>query len=510
MSLDIPITLLYIFYAVLQIYIFASVGVITGLKKIWTAKSLKPISGLMVNFFWPIYATLELSRMAKWENVEIMWIIIVSVTFSIFVGLSLSFAIHRLFNLDIRFMRTYPFMLAMPSLGTLPLVFCKALCYPGGMLEGDPQCDSVLGFMMMNFLIFQIIFLILGFILLPKDAAFSNTLMEKMSFLWHILVGKIFDKNYAVLNLFLRFIEDKNRAKQLFEIFDKKYKLIIDDKENLKYKFIDNKEIKFDFDLESISSHEKEHDENNLVQLETKFTKTLPNLTEANEVLPTNKNLITQNHISASQKTPEHINIDILETKIKEKSFSLFDGQKWDDSNNMIYWNEINFIQPILPVPINTRIIDNNIDCSNKQYNKEEEEEKNYIYSKNSRKSSLCFKIQNNDIELYYEKVFNFTEKHLNKTKLKEYEEFKLHTMKLVNEFPPKFPTVYDITITTDMINIINSEWDDYENHIKKINPEFKLVIKEMPITIQLILSKIYSPPILGCFLGIINFKLIH
>jgi predicted permease len=190
MAGDIPLTLLYTFLAFLQIYIYFSAGTITGIKKIWTSKSIKAVSEMLVKFFLPLYATLELARMSSWPNVEIMWILIISVIVALTIALAFGFIIQKIFKLDVRFSNTYPYILAMPSLGTLPLVLGRALCYPGGMLEGDPQCSNVLGFMMMNFLIFEMCVFSMGFLFMPRDANFTNVLMEKLSYISHILIGK--------------------------------------------------------------------------------------------------------------------------------------------------------------------------------------------------------------------------------------------------------------------------------------------------------------------------------
>ena len=231
--MDVSLTLLYVFLAVIQIYIYFLIGLITAFKNIWSPKTIKTLSELIIFYFLPIYATLELSRMATWENVEIMWILIVSVFIAIISGFLIGIFIHWLFKLDIRISRSYPYLMSFPSLGTLPLVLGRALCYPGGMLEGDPNCTNILGFMMMNFLVFQIMLFVFGFILMPKDANFSNLLSEKMSYLWHILIPKLINKNFTVLFIFKKFMKDGKTAEELFEIFEKKYQLVMSDVVNI-------------------------------------------------------------------------------------------------------------------------------------------------------------------------------------------------------------------------------------------------------------------------------------
>ena len=227
--MDYSITLLYIFLAVIQIYLHYSVGVITAIKKIWSQKTIKALSEVIMYFTMPIYVIMELAKMATLENIEATWRLIVSVFIAMMMGFLIGIFFHWLFDLDVRINRSFPYLMASPSLGTLTLVLGKALCYPGGMLEGDPNCDNILGFMVMNKLIFQIMLFVFGFLLMPKDANFSNILSEKMSYLWHILIPKQINKNFTILYIFKKFMKDDTVAEQLFERFEKKYQLIMSD-----------------------------------------------------------------------------------------------------------------------------------------------------------------------------------------------------------------------------------------------------------------------------------------
>ena len=143
----------------------------------------------------------------------------------VILGFLISIFIYWLLKLNIRFRNSFPFLCSLPSLGTCSLLIGRALCYPGGMLDGDPNCPNILGFMMMNSLVFQIILFSIGFIAIPKDASFSYTLMEKCSYLWHNLIPKVFDKNYSVNYILSKFMKDEQAAKKLFDIFESKYKL---------------------------------------------------------------------------------------------------------------------------------------------------------------------------------------------------------------------------------------------------------------------------------------------
>jgi predicted permease len=544
MAGDIPLTLLYTFLAFLQIYIYFSAGTITGIKKIWTSKSIKAVSEMLVKFFLPLYATLELARMSSWPNVEIMWILIISVIVALTIALAFGFIIQKNFKLDVRFSNTYPYILAMPSLGTLPLVLGRALCYPGGMLEGDPQCSNVLGFMMMNFLIFEMCVFSMGFLFMPRDANFTNVLMEKLSYISHILIGKIFDKNYSVLNIFLRFMKDEKTARQLFDTFDKKYKLEINDQDIVKYKYSENHGIELDFimDMPHLAHHSKpKHHQDepiDVIQEEpmvkeegnSYFNKSLSKSKNSkkgtghdelsgsfidnsinfdlNENIPeslqnnaqignyaTNSEFIrTTDNKLISVDQDKFIKIEISDTGLAHGDIDVIDEQiklKDEAPKTFEYIDALN-------CPILTEFIEH--EAAHIMSLAEEKKIINEIEMR--RKSSIKF--FSNDVEIYHQKIFGFVEKHINEEKVEEYNEFKLSVMKNIYGIPPKFFFAKDIAINEDMIKVIDNEWTKFETSMKKLDPEFKLTATEIPFSFKIILAKIHSPPVIGCFLGLL------
>ncbi len=541
---DISTTLLYIFLAMMQNYILFSVGLITGLKKIWNHKSILAVSELLVNCFLPIYATLELARMASWPNIEIMWILIVSVFVSIFVGFFIAVLLHKIFNLDVRFSRSYPYLVSMPSMGTLPLVLGKALCYPGGMLDGDSQCKTILGFMMMNFLIFQMISFVMGFILMPKDADLTNQLTEKMSYIWHFLIKNFLKKNYLVLNIFLRFMKDEKTAKKLFEVFEKKYKLEITESDNLhlNYKFIEDSEIHINFILDEphLAHHHSHHRSNSghheieVIKEETldnnpvnnsnfensegkspqesvteeridvgnsiNYIKqelepeTLPNHTQMNEIEINNVFLTERETLKPFKERKASINIPHNKQIMPNIEVVIQEKTEEEPCREIHLSHEMNYVQSELF----------EADMHHQQLERMSvAEEKNIVNQIELRRKSLV-KIFATDVERYYQKVFGFVEKHLNEQKASEYNEFKLTTFLAIFGIPPKFPTVKNVEITANMVKVVEEEWIKFESRVKKINPEFKLATNNYPLSISLILSKVHSPPIIGCFLGLL------
>jgi predicted permease len=539
MSQDIPSTLLNIFSAMLQIIILYSVGIITGLKKVWNPKSIKAISELLYNYFIPLYSIYELAKMASWPNVEIMWILIISVVFAIFLGFGIGVVIHKAFGMDVRFTRSYPFLISMPSLGTVPLVLGRALCYPGGMLEGDPQCPSILGFMVMNKLIFNIILFVMGFILIPKDANFTNVLLEKMSYVWHNLIGKVYDKNYAVLNIFLRFMKNEKTTRELFEIFDKRYKLAVSDKDNLhfSYEFIVNQEVQLNFVLDEphLAHHldyrsklglaeveviKEEHVNKNSVQNNSYFEKpqeqsserdssneeseiignsinfvqnelapeTLSNYIPKARVLSIDSIFYTKANLNSARD--KFVNIEIPDNKqIKESAEDEMDS-------DLLFPSRMNYM-------LEEYIEAEYIEAEPQVERMSMAEEKKIINEiKIQRESSV--KIFANDVERYYQKVFGFVEKHFNEEKASEYNEFKLTTLKAVFGIPPKFPLARDVTITSDVVKVVEEEWTKLETSMKKINPEFKLLTPKYSFNMNVILKELHSPPVISSFLGLL------
>jgi hypothetical protein len=183
------------------------------------------MSELIMVYFLPIYAIIEVSRMIEMSNISLLWILIIGIIFSIGLGYLFGVIICKIFKLDERIRTSYYLLLSLPSIGTLPLVLGKSLCYPGGPLEGDKDCVNIQGFMLLNYFLFQIILNFLGFPILIRDANFTNVLEEKMGYLWHIILEKLNTKNFHVLYLFKKYMNGNDLIEK-FEQFDKNYKLI--------------------------------------------------------------------------------------------------------------------------------------------------------------------------------------------------------------------------------------------------------------------------------------------
>lgn len=235
--MDVPFILMYSFFALLNVKIFLSVGVICYFRKVYSQKSLKNLSELIVNAFLPIFGIIEVARMANPANMQVFWIMILSVIFSMLVGFYSAKIIQYFFKLDIRISSSYNLLCCVPSIGTLPLVLGRAFCFPGGPLEGDEQCSNILGYMMINYLVFQVGLFLIGFFLIARDANYGYILDDKMGLTWHIVCEKVFKKNYFILHLFRKYFKDKKLADKLFEEFENNNKLIRNEGE-ITYRFV--------------------------------------------------------------------------------------------------------------------------------------------------------------------------------------------------------------------------------------------------------------------------------
>lgn len=228
--MDIALIFIYSLFTIIQIFILLSLGMISFIKGIYTADSLKKLSMILLNLFFPVQGMLEIARMATPQNVQIFWIMVITVTFSMFLGFLIGIFLNWVFKMDVRIKYSYSLILAIPSLGTLPLVLGKAFCYPGGHLEGDPQCSNMLGYMNINSLIFNLILFITGFKLIITDKNFAEEIEMKMGYIWPLICESIYKgKNYAVLRLFEKYMKktpEKKTPEIEFEKFDSELRLV--------------------------------------------------------------------------------------------------------------------------------------------------------------------------------------------------------------------------------------------------------------------------------------------
>jgi predicted permease len=107
------------------------------------------------------------------------------------------------------------------------------------------------------------------------------------------------------------------------------------------------------------------------------------------------------------------------------------------------------------------------------------------------------------NIQKYYGAIFQIIEENLNKKVAADYEVEKARIIHNLQHFPPKFPVVRSFHIDQNILDQVDKEFVNYDGVIKKYRPDFKLTeyTKKSQIVI---LGKVYYPPIIGCFLGLL------
>ncbi len=309
---------------------------------------------------------------------------------------------------------------------------------------------------------------------MPKDASFTHSLMEKVSYMWHILKPKVFDKNYSVIYIFNKFMNDKKKAKDLFEVFVKKYSLELTDEENLKYTFKENQDIQLDFALNSYPEIELENKNVNELVLESSIYEGKQELSDQNpEVIVRNYSHEYHSNISKKSLTIElgevqkvepiythshlmntnrgnHMTLE-MEVKIKKKEKDALEvnqllplGDFDHPEFPSIHSISLNYVVEELVQP----------DSSHVPEKKRCKQDIEKILNKISLKKESLQKFFANDNELYYYKIFGFVEKHLNEEKKSEFEELKFSVLDSIYGIPPKFPTVKFIPINQVMLKI--------------------------------------------------------
>lgn len=345
--------LMYSFFAILCVKIYLSTGVIAYFKKIYTEGALKALSQILVNLFLPIYGVIEVSRMASPTNLKIFWILVLSVLVSMLIAYYIGKIFQYLLKMDVRIENSYSLLCCVPSIGTLPLVVAKAFCYPGGPLESDPQCPNILGYMMVNYLVFQISLFIIGFNLIAKDANFGYEIDDKMGLTWHIIVEKLFKKDYWVLLTFRKYFKKSKLANEKFEEFQKNNKLIRNEGE-ITYKYINldqvenNKLIGVENDYEKANVN-KEYLENFVNRekgnLEPALAKdTIKKNSQKNVQGVHNlklEQIIQEDDLRNEDNNEEHHGLTSRNNKDKEKQY--FDSRAFSQQGNSFGQSDSNF-----------------------------------------------------------------------------------------------------------------------------------------------------------------------
>jgi len=226
MAIDVGNTLLYVFFGVLQVYILKAQGAKAYLRNIISTSGASMISNIVYNFFIPIYSIVEVSRMASMDNVKLYWILAIIATVTLTIRLILAKISNIVLDIDQKIEDAYMLVNTLPALGSLTLVLGKALCYPGCPLYGDPQCDNILGLMMITYLIYNILLFIVGFIIMSSSKNKYAFIKEKLRFIWYrFLTKKNKHEDLFAKSVIFKYINNEEDANALYKEFTEFYYL---------------------------------------------------------------------------------------------------------------------------------------------------------------------------------------------------------------------------------------------------------------------------------------------
>lgn len=245
-QLDIPQTILSVFLAVLQIYVYTFPGLLSTYKKALTVDGTKVINALVFNFLMPVYSTYEISRMASLTNVRKYWPIAIIVILTLGIRLSLSFIFSRILKIDKKVSNVFAMIMSFPAVGSLSLVIGISMCYPGCPLHGEPECNEVPGLLMVLFMISSIFVYCLGYLIHSFEMKNGRIILDKLKFVWYRYL-EISNKSDMIPDYFInRYINWNSKlAEQLTSSFILENKLNVD--ENFNYTLqTENKDIQND------------------------------------------------------------------------------------------------------------------------------------------------------------------------------------------------------------------------------------------------------------------------
>lgn len=280
-------TLLYTFFAVLQVIINQLIGVKGNLKKILTPKGISGISQITYYIFIPVYSFLELARLGTLDKIRSYWIIFVCTLISIGIRTVSLYFLTKLLNFDKKVVNAFTAVISLPSLGSINLVLGKALCYPGCPLEDDQRCADVVGLMLVLMLVNNIYLYCVDFSMLILNENDYRFIKEKLSYVLTVLKK---EDDFFVRYLFTKYIKEEKKAIDNYKDFIKSNRLIV----NNDYKYI-------------IASSESLAVENNDIICEVE---------EKNKQNTLNKSKLTDNKNSESLEVKSN---DIGSKNIKEE-----------------------------------------------------------------------------------------------------------------------------------------------------------------------------------------------
>jgi hypothetical protein len=386
--------------------------------------------------------------------------------------------------------------------------------------------------MIFNFVINAIFLFLLGFILVGKDKYFSNEIKEKLCLLWHSLLNKIDLRDNYILLLLEKYLPNSEDNNIIYENFINSFHLTCDDNYNYTLKINESnltpehKKVlkKLDEADKGIKDNKEENEKENVLddinnnsfikrkmqeidkleevsysslnQINIKKSNTISKL--SNTKFPSAK---SEPRVKKSNIKKNELNLDIF--RVFEKDENICQNKSKIVCNG--YDNVLNIISDSsnkskIGKPASKQISIYSIFDHFKEESKDEEEvgRLNII---NLSERSL---IKKQDIDRYYNIMFEIVAEKLTSEQTFEFYVDKAKIFQNLNKSIPIFPIVEGISINRSRVKTIKEEWNRFTEYIKENKIDIKLNLKVNPITAKIILSKIFSPPILGCFIGIV------
>lgn len=207
------------FFGILQIYLYLSVGAYAYLRKKMTNDSLKMISGLIFNFFIPIFYLLETSRVSSITKLSSYWILAILTFLCLTIRLIVMKFIAYIFNIDKKIEDGFVLVNSFPGLGTMSLIIGKGLCYPSCPLDGDPLCSDIIGLMMIINIANYLMMFIVGILIILNSKNKYDLIKEKLRFIYYRQITETKREDIFAKYLIHKFIEDEDEVDQIYEEF---------------------------------------------------------------------------------------------------------------------------------------------------------------------------------------------------------------------------------------------------------------------------------------------------
>jgi len=502
--------------------------------------AMKKFSAMLYYLFIPVYSFMEISHVTSLESIKAYWILCVSTTTCILTGYFLARIFHYSCSLEERISESFSMTLAFPAIGSLPLVISKLMCFPGGPLEGEKSCPNATGLMIVNFIIYMFFLHVIGILLVKKDKDLNDIINAKLQYLWHIILNKFQLKDYFALFITEKYLSDPTLSVSIYKNFIENFKLEADEKYYYKLmidkeKFTEkqlvveasdlNKELKGTIEMKEIVNIEDQKlvktqpqgdillhgmdfhlKENTIDKMKSNLKVEIDKNKNEEIINYFNSSNVEENMNIFVENMKKHKSVKFLDKKVlselkqsfdvatKKQSFHLKeDYQKMVFQTNPVNTNREDKIYDIEEAI--EKVVEN-LGSENSKSKIEEEQ-------LDSHRKFLVETKNKSQILVYYKTLFDTIEEHLKENQKKAFWEERDKIFENLNKEISKFPIITGISLPKKRIKVIEEEWTKLENFCTKNNFQIILDGLDPKISFKIMINKLFSPPILGCIIGI-------